>query len=203
MGSVEQGVFMQANRSWSIDDYRNKFQFGCEYGTADRERQAHPHRPKPQLSRRLRHVLAQSVQGRETLDTFRVFGTPNCGKGEPNQDRHVGHASPVCAFRGRRGIRRSGMSAKKDLEARFDRACDLLLGRLAADEALSLEYSAEDSVFLRFNRGLVRQIGSVLNAQASFKYYRGGRTLFSAVNLTGSSRGGRGPSGRCPGSRPR
>lgn len=79
------------------------------------------------------------------------------------------------------------MSAKKDLEARFDRACDLLLGRLADDEALSLEYSAEDSVFLRFNRGLVRQIGSVLNAQASFKYYRGGRTLYSAVNLTGSS----------------
>ena len=23
---------MESNRSWSIDDYRNKFQFGCEYG---------------------------------------------------------------------------------------------------------------------------------------------------------------------------
>ena len=29
--SVERGVFMQTTRSWSIDDYRNKFQFGCEY----------------------------------------------------------------------------------------------------------------------------------------------------------------------------
>ncbi|GIS54565.1 hypothetical protein Ct9H90mP29_16070 [bacterium] len=23
---------MESNKSWSIDDYRNKFQFGCEYG---------------------------------------------------------------------------------------------------------------------------------------------------------------------------
>ncbi|MEE8437850.1 MAG: TldD/PmbA family protein, partial [Candidatus Neomarinimicrobiota bacterium] len=30
--SVESGVYMESNRSWSIDDYRNKFQFGCEYG---------------------------------------------------------------------------------------------------------------------------------------------------------------------------
>ncbi|MEM9567569.1 MAG: TldD/PmbA family protein, partial [Cyanobacteria bacterium P01_E01_bin.34] len=30
--------------------------------------------------------------------TFEVFGTPYCGKGEPNQCIRVGHASPVCAF---------------------------------------------------------------------------------------------------------
>ena len=29
---VEYGVYMESNKSWSIDDYRNKFQFGCEYG---------------------------------------------------------------------------------------------------------------------------------------------------------------------------
>jgi predicted Zn-dependent protease len=27
-----------------------------------------------------------------------VMGTPNCGKGEPNQMIRVGHASPVCLF---------------------------------------------------------------------------------------------------------
>ena len=31
-------------------------------------------------------------------DTFEVHGTPNCGKGEPNQVIRVGHASPVCLF---------------------------------------------------------------------------------------------------------
>ena len=32
IGQVDNGVYMESNKSWSIDDYRNKFQFGCEYG---------------------------------------------------------------------------------------------------------------------------------------------------------------------------
>jgi predicted Zn-dependent protease len=32
VGKVEHSVLMATNRSWSIDDYRNKFQFGCEFG---------------------------------------------------------------------------------------------------------------------------------------------------------------------------
>ncbi|MEN8148920.1 MAG: TldD/PmbA family protein, partial [Planctomycetota bacterium] len=32
VGSIENGVYMKSNNSWSIDDSRNKFQFGCEYG---------------------------------------------------------------------------------------------------------------------------------------------------------------------------
>ena len=31
-------------------------------------------------------------------DTFAYYGTPYCGKGEPNQSIRVGHASPVCFF---------------------------------------------------------------------------------------------------------
>ena len=30
--------------------------------------------------------------------TFDVYGTPYCGKGEPNQGVRVGHASPTCLF---------------------------------------------------------------------------------------------------------
>ena len=37
-----------------------------------------------------------SMTGNE--DTYEVFGTPNCGKGEPNQVERVGHASPLCKF---------------------------------------------------------------------------------------------------------
>ena len=29
ISSVEKGIYLQTNRSWSIDDFRNKFQFGC------------------------------------------------------------------------------------------------------------------------------------------------------------------------------
>ena len=32
IASIEDGVYMHTNSSWSIDDSRNKFQFGCEYG---------------------------------------------------------------------------------------------------------------------------------------------------------------------------
>ncbi len=32
------------------------------------------------------------------VSAFQVLGTPNCGKGEPNQVIRVGHASPACVF---------------------------------------------------------------------------------------------------------
>jgi TldD protein len=32
IGGIEHGILMSTNRSWSIDDARNKFQFGCEWG---------------------------------------------------------------------------------------------------------------------------------------------------------------------------
>ena len=32
IASIEHGVYLHTNNSWSIDDSRNKFQFGCEYG---------------------------------------------------------------------------------------------------------------------------------------------------------------------------
>ena len=28
--NIENGILLETNNSWSIDDYRNKFQFGCE-----------------------------------------------------------------------------------------------------------------------------------------------------------------------------
>lgn len=31
IADIEHGVYMDSNRSWSIDDRRYKFQFGCEY----------------------------------------------------------------------------------------------------------------------------------------------------------------------------
>ena len=37
IGAVEHGVYLETNNSWSIDDSRNKFQFGCEYGRLIRD----------------------------------------------------------------------------------------------------------------------------------------------------------------------
>ena len=98
VGSIERGVYMATNRSWSIDDYRNKFQFGCEYGRLIED---------GRLTKLLRNPNYRGVSasfwrnlfkvGDEA--SFRLGGTPNCGKGEPNQEAMVGHASPACGFR--------------------------------------------------------------------------------------------------------
>ena len=40
----------------------------------------------------------RSLKGVGNADTFCIYGTPNCDKGEPNQVIRVGHASPTCLF---------------------------------------------------------------------------------------------------------
>ena len=79
------------------------------------------------------------------------------------------------------------MSAKKDLEARFGRACDALFGALKGTEALAVEFEGEDSTFLRFNHGKVCQLGSVERADLTLRFYAAGRTLGSGVGLSGDS----------------
>jgi predicted Zn-dependent protease len=99
VGSVERGVFMEANRSWSIDDFRNKFQFGCEYGRLIEDGRLTKTVRNPNY-RGISATFWRNLAKVGDASTFGIFGTPNCGKGEPNQVITVGHASPVCAFRG-------------------------------------------------------------------------------------------------------
>jgi predicted Zn-dependent protease len=99
IGSIEQGVFMEANRSWSIDDYRNKFQFGCEYARLIEDGKLTKTVRNPNY-RGISATFWRNLFKVGDTSTFGVFGTPNCGKGEPNQVITVGHGSPVCAFRG-------------------------------------------------------------------------------------------------------
>jgi len=96
---VERGVYMKTNCSWSIDDSRNKFQFGCEWARLIEEGRLTRVLKSPNYrgtsASFWRDLVA--VGNRETLE---VLGTPYCGKGEPNQAIAVGHASPACLFRG-------------------------------------------------------------------------------------------------------
>ncbi len=98
ISGIEHGVMMETNCSWSIDDSRNKFQFGCE---------------RAQLieNGKLKHVLKnpnyrgisanfwRNLVRVGNADTMKVLGTPYCGKGEPSQVIRVGHATPACVFR--------------------------------------------------------------------------------------------------------
>lgn len=95
--SIEKGVYMRTNCSWSIDDSRNKFQFGCEWGQLI-ENGALTTVVKNPNYRGISATFWRNLSGVGSEDTFEVLGTPFCGKGEPNQIIRVGHASPVCRF---------------------------------------------------------------------------------------------------------
>lgn len=97
IASVEKGVFMQTNRSWSIDDYRNKFQFGCEHGQLIENGKLTKTVRNPNY-RAISTPFWNSLKMVGNADTFEIYGTPYCGKGEPNQTIRVGHASPVALF---------------------------------------------------------------------------------------------------------
>ncbi len=99
ISGVEHGVFMHTNNSWSIDDSRNKFQFGCELGQVIRNGELAETVRNPGY-RGISRNFWRNLSGVGDLDTFAVMGTPNCGKGELNQVIGTGHASPACRFSG-------------------------------------------------------------------------------------------------------
>jgi predicted Zn-dependent protease len=97
ISDIEQGVYMEANRSWSIDDQRYKFQFGCEYAKLIENGKLTKTLRNPNYRATTPEFWHQLVRvGNEA--TWQMYGTPYCGKGEPNQAIRVGHGSPVCVF---------------------------------------------------------------------------------------------------------
>jgi predicted Zn-dependent protease len=99
VASVDQGVLMRTNCSWSIDDSRNKFQFGCEYGRVIRGGQLREVVRNPNY-RGVSATFWRSLAMVGDASSREVLGTPFCGKGEPMQVVRVGHASPACRFAG-------------------------------------------------------------------------------------------------------
>jgi len=99
VGAVERGVYVETNSSWSIDDSRNKFQFGCEWGRRIVDGELAEVVKNPNY-RGVSATFWRSLAGVGGPETLEVLGTPYCGKGEPNQIIRVGHAAPACLFRG-------------------------------------------------------------------------------------------------------
>lgn len=98
IGSIERGIFMRTNRSWSIDDYRNKFQFGCEYAQLIENGELTQVVKNPNY-RGTSSSFWKSLFKVGDPSTYELWGSPSCGKGEPNQLVRVGHGTPACAFK--------------------------------------------------------------------------------------------------------
>lgn len=105
IAATDDGILMDTNRSWSIDDKRLNFQFGCEIGWEIKN---------GRRGRMLRNPTYTGISptfwsgmdmiGNESEWTF--WGTPNCGKGQPQQIGHTGHPSVPARFRNVRvGVR--------------------------------------------------------------------------------------------------
>jgi predicted Zn-dependent protease len=99
VASIDDGVMMMTNTSWSIDDSRNKFQFGCEWGQRIRNGKLGEVVRNPNY-RGISATFWRSLSMVGDAATMLTLGTPYCGKGEPNQSIRVGHASPACKFSG-------------------------------------------------------------------------------------------------------
>lgn len=97
IAGVERGVYMTTNTSWSIDDYRNKFQFGCEYAKLIENGKLTKTLKNPNY-RGITTPFWKNLKKVGDESTFEFWGSPQCGKGEPNQAIHVGHATPACLF---------------------------------------------------------------------------------------------------------
>lgn len=97
IADVEYGILMDTNRSWSIDDSRNKFQFGCEYGRLIENGRLGKVVRNPNY-RGISASFWRNLRAVGNSDTFELHGVHTCGKGEPNQALYAGHASPACLF---------------------------------------------------------------------------------------------------------
>ncbi|MFH1625408.1 MAG: TldD/PmbA family protein [Pseudomonadota bacterium] len=92
------GVILDTNVSWSIDDERMNFSFGTEIGWKIKEGKVI--RPlKNPMYMGLTPVFWQSCDAICSEAYFGWYGTPSCGKGQPGQAMNVGHGCSPARFR--------------------------------------------------------------------------------------------------------
>jgi TldD protein len=99
IADTDDGILVETNRSWSIDDLRLNFHFGCEIAWEVR---------RGRRVRLLRGPVYTGITPRfwGGLDAvcgpseWRLYGVMNCGKGEPMQLLPVGHGASPARFRG-------------------------------------------------------------------------------------------------------
>jgi TldD protein len=98
IADTDDGIFMETNRSWSIDDMRLNFQFGTEVGYEIKGGK------RGRLLKNCTYAgITPDFWGSCDAITnekhWTLWGTPNCGKGEPMQTMGTGHGASPARFR--------------------------------------------------------------------------------------------------------
>ena len=99
IASTDHGVLMETNRSWSIDDKRYNFQFGCEIGWEIVGGKRGRMLKNPSYSG-ITTEFWNAMDAICSRDQWTLWGTPNCGKGQPQQVMGTGHGAAPARFRG-------------------------------------------------------------------------------------------------------
>lgn len=98
VNETKDGVYVAGMRSWSIDDHRLNFQFGPQIGYEIKNGKLGRIFKQPTYT----GVTPQFWGSMDRVggpEEFVVWGTPNCGKGEPEQAGRTSHACSVARFR--------------------------------------------------------------------------------------------------------
>ena len=98
IADTDDGIYMETNRSWSIDDRRLNFQFGTELAREIKN---------GKLGDLVKNATYTGMTPRFwgncdavcNRGQWLVWGTPNCGKGQPEQVAHTGHGASPARFR--------------------------------------------------------------------------------------------------------
>jgi TldD protein len=98
ISEVDDGIFMQTVRTWSIDDNRENFQMGCEIGQEIKNGKLGEMIKNPSYS-------GNTVEFWNSCDAianekyWQIWGTPNCGKGQPGQNMPTSQGASPARFR--------------------------------------------------------------------------------------------------------
>ena len=98
IADTEYGIYMETNKSWSIDDKRYNFQFGCEIGWEIKQGKRGRMLKNPSYSG-ITTEFWNSMDAICSRDEWTLWGTPNCGKGQPQQVMGTGHGAAPARFR--------------------------------------------------------------------------------------------------------
>ncbi len=98
IADTDDGILMETNRSWSIDDKRYHFQFSTEIGWEIKGGKKTRMIKNPSYSG-ITTEFWNSCDAICSRDHWTLWGTPNCGKGQPQQVMGTGHGASPSRFR--------------------------------------------------------------------------------------------------------
>lgn len=98
ISDTKEGIYLETNKSWSIDDKRLNFQFATEVGWLIKNGQ------RKEMLKNCNYAgvtpeFWNSCDAITNENHWHVWGLPNCGKGQPSQIAHVAHGASPARFR--------------------------------------------------------------------------------------------------------